>query len=187
MLCNLADDQPVPTATESAGPSSRKRQRTPNSPDAAAQPASSALPDQHTEVMSCGSSGIDPEQGRFNNDQQQQQQQYLTQAAAPAYEEAQEGEADMACGGTYATEHISSVIPACASNAAETDDMAAGVADCDADPSPSGEDPQRPVLASLPSNQLLDAFTAGIALSSVGACLLISENLGIGNTCCNRC
>lgn len=157
----------------------------PNSPNAAAQPASCGLPDRHTEVMSCGISGVDPEQGRFDNDQPQQQ--CLAQAAAPTYEEAWEGVSDRACGGTYAPEHISSVKPACGSKAAQTGDIAAGLADCDADRTPPGGEPQRPVLASLPSNQLLDASTAGIALSSTGACLLINANLKVANTCCNRC
>ena len=41
-----------------------------------------------------------------------------------------------------------------------------------ADCNPPREQLQRPALANLPSNQLLDAPTIGIALSLTGACLL---------------
>ena len=114
--------------------------------------------------MFCGKLGADSVQGRLTVDQQQQEQQYLT-------EQLQEGVASMACGSIQGTGHISSVVPSCAFHAVQTDAVVAELENADCNP--PREQPQRPVLASLPSNQLLDAATAGTALSSTGACLLI--------------
>lgn len=60
-----------------------------------------------------------------------------------------------------------------ACNAAETDAGAAelGNADC----SLSGQQLHRPVLASLPPNQFIDAPAAGTFVAVVCACLLVDD------------
>ena len=144
MCCNQSDDQSVSPASNPAGTPSRKRQRRPSSSSVAAQSASSALPNQHSSTMFCGSLG-----------------------AAPACEQAQGEIASMVRERTQETRHKSSGRPACSSNVVQKDAMAAELeyADC----SPPRQQLQRHVLASLPSNQLLDVPAATTALSHTGA------------------
>lgn len=162
MCYNQSDDQSVSPASNPAGTPSRKRQRRPSRLIAAAQSASSALPDQRSNTMFCGSL-----------------------SAAPAYEQAQGGIASMVHERTQETGHKSSGRPACSSNVFQTDAVAAELeyADC----SPPRQQSQQIVLASLPSNQLLDVPAAITALSHIGAFLLIHDTLRVKCICYNRC
>ncbi|KAL3146694.1 hypothetical protein ABBQ32_000919 [Trebouxia sp. C0010 RCD-2024] len=155
------DNQPAPTATNLAGPSSRKRQRSSSNPNATAQPVDSALPHRQRQVLTGNSAG--PQQGRLACGQQQlqQQQHCFIDAATPACRQAHDGASGMTCGSKHAG-HASSAVPADVCNAVRTSAAAAELGSADANQ--PKQQLQRPVLASLPSNQLSSVDAAGTVL-----------------------
>ena len=171
-----SDHQTVPTATNPAGPPSRKRQRSPSSQNAVAQIVDSTLPDQHRTSLLGSRAGACPQPGALALGQQQQQQQQqwqpqqkqhrFTEAVSPACGQAHKGVTGMTCGGQHAG-HTSSAVPVGVCNAVQTSAVAAELRG--ADSNQSRQQLQRPVLASLPSNQLCSADPAGTVLSPTPA------------------
>lgn len=104
-----------------------------------------------------------PQQGRLACGQQQlqQQQHCFIDAATPACRQAHDGASGMTCGSKHAG-HASSAVPADVCNAVRTSAAAAELGSADANQ--PKQQLQRPVLASLPSNQLSSVDAAGTVL-----------------------